>query len=174
MLAAPFLLRELRMPSTAWKHTGISLVLFPSLLPVLRCSFPVPCWHRWDEVTGKDTLQPTTEAQQSRLPQPPGAAGGHRHPAAPEVAPNRCRRRGAHHRVLRVGAEDGPGQGHYHGGRLDDGGGVPAAPVAGLVATGGQWPGAAGGGQAQVIAGHRGVRTDTWKAEQGVSTRQRP
>lgn len=60
-----------------------------------------------------------------------------------------------------VGAEDGPRQGDHDSGGLDDGGGVHAAAEAGLVVAGGQWPGTAGGGQAQVIAGHRSARTYT-------------
>lgn len=137
-----------------------------------RASFFLPCWPQWDELADRDTLQPTPEAQQGPFPQPPCATGGHWHPTAPEVAPNCCRRCGPHRGALRVGAEDGPRQGHHHGGGLDDGGGVPAAPVAGLIAAGGQWPGAAGGGQAQVVAGHCAARTGTWKAEEGVSAGQ--
>lgn len=132
----------------------------------------LPCWPQWDEVGDGNTLQPTPEAQQCPFPQPPCATRGHWHPTAPEVAPNCCRCCGPHCRALRVGAEDGPRQGHHHGRGLDDGGGVPAASVAGLVAAGGQWPGAAGGRQAQVVAGHHAVRTGTWKAEEGISTGQ--
>ncbi|KFQ75619.1 hypothetical protein N335_03708, partial [Phaethon lepturus] len=55
-----------------------------------------------------------------------------------EDAANSSRGGGSHNGVLWVGAKDGAGQGHHHGGGLNDNGGVLALPDTGLVAAVGQ------------------------------------
>ena len=72
-----------------------------------------------------------------------------------EDAANGSRGGGSHSSVLWEGAEDGAGQGHHHGRRLNDNSGVLALPDAGLIAAAGQWGRATGlAWQALVVAGH--------------------
>ncbi|KFP10028.1 hypothetical protein Z169_04053, partial [Egretta garzetta] len=66
------------------------------------------------------------------------AARGDGHSITAEDAANSSRGGGAHHGVLREGAEDGPRQGHHHSRGLNDNGGVLALPDTGLIAAVGQ------------------------------------
>ena len=83
------------------------------------------------------------------------ASGGDGHSITAEDAANSSRGGGSHNSVLWEGAEDGSGQGHHHGGGLNDDGGALALPETGLIAAVGQRGWAAGlAWQARVAAGH--------------------
>ncbi|KFU98665.1 hypothetical protein N340_10489, partial [Tauraco erythrolophus] len=61
------------------------------------------------------------------------------HSLRAEDAANSSRGGGSHGGALWEGAEDGAGQGHHHGGGLDEDSGVLALPDTGLIAAVGQW-----------------------------------